>query len=61
VSIRLANGSLSVEGVVRWQRDLGDDVAPGLGIAFTRLEPGQLELLGSVCEEREPYFYEFDD
>lgn len=61
VQITLSNGSLSIDGTVRWQRDIGDDVAPGLGIAFTRLEPAQLELLGSICDEREPYFYEFDE
>ena len=62
LTIELPNGSLSVEGTVRGQRDIEaqDDGIPGLGIAFTRLQPSDLRILGAVCDEREPYFYDFD-
>jgi uncharacterized protein (TIGR02266 family) len=61
VDLELESGPLRLQGTVRWTRagDEDEGIDAGFGIAFTRLEPAQLNALGAVCDEREPYFYEF--
>lgn len=61
VEIIVAHSHLRLPGIVRWHRAPSEDAPAGLGVAFTKLSPEQLALLATICEEREPYFYEFDE
>lgn len=49
-----------VDGVVRWQRwaeDVGDQIAPGLGIEFVGLDPVMRARIEEFVQRRMPLFY----
>lgn len=53
--------TLRLHGIVRWKRDAeeDDDYPSGVGIAFARVGPEELDALTKTCARRAPYFYEF--
>jgi hypothetical protein len=59
----LPNGhAVHADGVVRWTNEGSGDVAPGMGIAFQQLAPGDLDAIAEFCELRSPmYHYSADD
>lgn len=49
-----------VDGVVRWQRwaeDVGEQIAPGLGIEFVELDPVIRARIEEFVDRRAPLFY----
>lgn len=61
LQIVLRDARLEVQGVVRWQRAQSDDTPGGIGIAFSALGQRERALLDAICQDREPYFYDFED
>ena len=52
---------MSLDGVVRWVRDLNPadpDLVPGMGVAFGALEPQQARAINAFLAVRQPIFYE---
>jgi len=63
VSLVLPDGhAVWAKGVVRWVREpRGDDVVPGMGVAFTDIEPSDLDAVRDFCRIRTPMYYDVDD
>ncbi len=58
----LPNGhAVRADGVVRWTSEGKGDVAPGMGIAFQRLAPGDLDAIAEFCELRSPMYHDSAD
>lgn len=53
--------AVSADGIVRWTRDAGDDLPPGMGIAFERIEPRDLAAIGRYCRNRAPLYHDIED
>jgi uncharacterized protein (TIGR02266 family) len=62
VNFRLPGGPLmSLHGIVRWVRELDHedlDVVPGMGIAFERLEDGEISAINAYIATHAPLFHE---
>ncbi len=62
VQFTLADGKeLSAEGTVRWRRERGDSVTPGVGIRFENVEHEALELIENFCSSRPPIYVDEDE
>lgn len=48
-------------GVVRWTREASDDSPPGMGIAFSNLEPADLQAITRFCAARPPIYHDSAD
>lgn len=60
IAVEDDEGPLRLHGVVRWAREGDDAYAPGVGIAFARVGPAELDVLTKTCARRAPYFYEYE-
>jgi uncharacterized protein (TIGR02266 family) len=50
---------ISATGAVRWVREpASSDVTPGMGIAFTQLNPMDLEAIQAFCQKRLPMYFD---
>jgi uncharacterized protein (TIGR02266 family) len=48
-------------GEVRWVREPNSgDTSPGMGVAFTRIDPDDLAAVALFCKQRNPMYYEAD-
>jgi uncharacterized protein (TIGR02266 family) len=52
--------AVSVSGVVRWHRPMGDDVMPGMGIAFENLSAGDARVIQTFIKHRPPLLWDVD-
>jgi uncharacterized protein (TIGR02266 family) len=53
--------SVSAAGIVRWTRNASDDLPPGMGIAFEKLEERDLQAIGRYCQKRAPLYHDIED
>jgi len=55
------SGPILASGVVRWVREIkSGDASPGMGIAFTQIEPHELLSISEFCKRRQPMYYDDD-
>lgn len=53
--------TIQAQGVVKWTRPALPDAPPGMGVAFTGLEPADAEAIRRFCEHRSPLYHDTDD
>lgn len=53
--------AVSVHGVVRWLRSGGDDVMPGMGIAFENLRAEDAQVIQTFVKHRPPMLWDPGD
>ena len=53
--------TVSANGIVRWTRAASDDLPPGMGIAFERLEERDLRAITRYCQKRAPLYHDIED
>ena len=61
VAIDLPEGRLLVDGEIRWVRDTGEGVTPGLGIAFIGLSEQDWQRIGAFCAQRRPLYMDVEE
>jgi uncharacterized protein (TIGR02266 family) len=60
IDLALPDGSLHVEGEVRWARAATDGSPPGFGVAFTGLSAQARARVESFCRARAPLYVDDD-
>jgi uncharacterized protein (TIGR02266 family) len=58
--LELPDGPLDATGLVRWVREQGEGIAPGVGIAFESLGPEALKRIERFCDFRPPLYHEVE-
>jgi uncharacterized protein (TIGR02266 family) len=48
-------------GIVRWTREASEDSPPGMGIAFSELDPADLQAITRFCQARPPIYHDSAD
>lgn len=57
----LLDARIEVRGRVRWRRELCEEAAPGMGIAFDDLGAEALSSLEAFCARREPLYFDVEE
>ncbi len=52
---------VEASGIVRWTREASADSPPGMGIAFSELDPADLEAITRFCHARPPIYHDSAD
>ncbi len=58
--LSLPDGPVNARGRVRWVRDLGEGVAPGLGVEFDELSAADRQRVETFCTQRAPLYVDVD-
>jgi uncharacterized protein (TIGR02266 family) len=53
--------AVSSDGIVRWTRDAGDELPPGMGIAFENLDEPDVAAIGRYCRDRGLLYHDLED
>ena len=61
VAIDLPEGRLLVDGEIRWVREVGEGLTPGLGIAFMGLSEQDRQRIDAFCTQRGPLYVDVEE
>src|SRR5262249_17063738 len=56
LQLSLLDQEISAVGTVRWRREAGHSVAPGVGVRFDSLDPASMALVEKFCATRPPLY-----